>query len=211
MMKGGSRADPASRHPLPLPRSRGDPRPDAPRGMAAAAPDAESYRFFGGKGGVGKTTCAAATAVVAADRGQRILIVSTDPAHSLGDALGTRLGPAARRAGGLDAVELDADRALTRWLRSRRPMLGTIAERGTYLDHEDVGRFLGLSLPGVDELIGLLELARLARARPYDRIVVDTAPTGHTLRLLEMPDTLRRIASVLDDMQAKHRFLSASL
>src|SRR6185436_8947256 len=113
--------------------------------------------------------------------------------------------------GALDAAELDADRALARWLRARRPTLGAIAERGTYLDHEDVGRFLGLSLPGVDELIGLLELERLARAKPYDEVVVDTAPTGHTMRLLEMPETLRRVASVLDDMQAKHRFLSASL
>src|SRR5262249_27445780 len=56
-----------------------------------------------------------------------------------------------------------------------------------------------------------LELGRLARARPYDEVVVDTAPTGHTLRLLQMPAYLRQIASVLDDMQAKHRFLSTSL
>jgi arsenite/tail-anchored protein-transporting ATPase len=145
-----------------------------------------------------------------------VLLVSTDPAHSLGDALDATLAPSARRivvgrARRLDAVELDADRALARWLAHRRRTLGTIAERGTYLDREDVARFLGLSLPGVDELIGLLELVRLARARAYDEIVVDTAPTGHTLRLLEMPETLRRIASVLDDMQAKHRFLSASL
>jgi arsenite-transporting ATPase len=158
--------------------------------------------------------------VATADRGRRVLLVSTDPAHSLGDALATRLGPDARRIGAaasgagrgaVDAVELDADRALTRWLRSRRLTLGTIAERGTYLDDEDVGRFLGLSLPGVDELIGLLELERLARVKPYDEVIVDTAPTGHTLRLLEMPETLRRIAAVLDDMQAKHRFLAASL
>ena len=143
-----------------------------------------------------------------------MLLVSTDPAHSLGDAVGVRLGPSARGLavrGELHAAELDADRALARWLRTRRPILGTIAERGTYLDREDIGRFLGLALPGVDELIGLLELARLARARAYDEVVVDTAPTGHTLRLLEMPETLRRIAAVLDDMQAKHRFLAASL
>ena len=143
-----------------------------------------------------------------------MLLVSTDPAHSLGDAVGVRLGPAARRLpvrGDLRAAELDADRALARWLRTRRPILGMIAERGTYLDRDDIGRFLGLALPGVDELIGLLELGRLARERPYDEVVVDTAPTGHTLRLLEMPDTLRRIAAVLDDMQAKHRFLAASL
>jgi arsenite-transporting ATPase len=150
---------------------------------------------------------------VAADRGRRVLLVSMDPAHSLGDALDTPLTRSARRVGSarfLEAVELDADRALARWLSPRRPTLGTIAERGTYLDREDVGRFLGLSLPGVDELIGLLELARLASAHPYDEVVVDTAPTGHTLRLLDMPATLRRIAGVLDDMQSKHRFLAES-
>ena len=142
-------------------------------------------------------------------------MVSTDPAHSLGDALRQKLGPRPRavavRHGGLHAVELDADAALTRWLEERRERLATIALRGTYLDREDVDRFLSLSLPGTDELIGLLELARLARSAPFDDVVVDTAPTGHTLRLLQMPETLRQIASVLDDMQAKHRFLARSL
>jgi arsenite/tail-anchored protein-transporting ATPase len=154
-------------------------------------------------------------AVALAESGRRVLVVSTDPAHSLGDALGRRLGPRPRpvpvRRGGLRAVELDADAALARWLDQRRDGLATIALRGTYLDREDVERFLSLSLPGTDELIGLLELARLARASPLDDVVVDTAPTGHTLRLLQMPETLRQIASVLDDMQAKHRFLSRSL
>jgi arsenite-transporting ATPase len=173
------------------------------------------YRFFGGKGGVGKTTCAAAAAVAAAAAGSRVLAVSTDPAHSLGDAFAVRLGRATRairtRRGALAAVELEADLALERWIAERRRTLRTIAERGTYLDENDIDRFLHLSLPGVDELIGLVELARLAGARPYDDVIVDTAPTGHTLRLLTMPETLRRIAAVLDHMQAKHRFLGESL
>jgi arsenite-transporting ATPase len=164
---------------------------------------------------VGKTTCSSAAAAAAAESGRRVLVVSTDPAHSLGDALRQRLGPRPRavpvRRGSLQAVELDADAALGRWLDERRERLATIALRGTYLDRDDVERFLSLSLPGTDELIGLLELSRLARARPYDEVVVDTAPTGHTLRLLQMPETLRQIAAVLDDMQAKHRFLSRSL
>src|SRR5262245_65049463 len=105
--------------------------------MAAAA-GGPRYRFFGGKGGVGKTTCAAAAAVAAAERGRRVLLVSTDPAHSLGDALDRRLSgrPArvATRGGRLGAVELDAERALARWLRARRGALHAIAVRGTYLD-----------------------------------------------------------------------------
>src|SRR5205085_3658405 len=70
---------------------------------------------------------------------------------------------------------------------------------------------LRLAFPGVDELTGLLELRRLASTGRWERVVVDTAPTGHTLRLLAMPATLTRIAGVLDDMQAKHRFLAQSL
>jgi arsenite-transporting ATPase len=172
-------------------------------------------QFFAGKGGVGKTTCAAATAVAAAEAGERVAVISTDPAHSLGDALGRSLGLAPRRvpvrAGALDAVELDADRALARWLSRRRPTLSAIAERGTYLDDEDLQRLLRLSFPGVDELMGLVELARLAGQGRYGLVVVDTAPTGHALRLLGIPETLSRIAAVLDDLYAKHRFLTGSL
>lgn len=178
----------------------------AHRGLSAI------FTFFGGKGGVGKTTCAAAAAVRAAEEGERVLVVSTDPAHSLGDALGVKLGPDAKKIeGDLFAAQLDADRALGRWVDERENAFRTIAERGTYLDDEDVERLLSLSLPGVDELVGLVELRRLAQVRDYDRVVVDTAPTGHTLRLLEMPETLRRFAEVLDDMHAKHRFLASSL
>jgi arsenite-transporting ATPase len=175
----------------------------------------QQYIFFGGKGGVGKTTCATAAAFRLAEAGHHVLIVSTDPAHSLGDALATRLSSKPKRIpaqrGSLHAVELDADDALIRWMKQRKQGLETIAEHGTYLDAEDIEQLLRLSLPGVDELVGLVELRRIARAGNYDHIVVDTAPTGHTLRLLAMPETLRRIASIFDDMQAKHRFLSESL
>jgi arsenite/tail-anchored protein-transporting ATPase len=144
-----------------------------------------------------------------------VLLVSTDPAHSLGDLLDLRLGPAARRVptrrGSLHAAELDADAARARFVRARRGQLARILSRGTYLDDDDIESLLRLALPGVDELIGLLELTRLGGARAYDEVVVDTAPTGHTLRLLAMPRTLERMAEVLDDMQAKYRFMAESL
>jgi arsenite-transporting ATPase len=171
--------------------------------------------FFAGKGGVGKTTAAAATAVAAAQAGRRVGLISTDPAHSLGDALERPLSREPRRvpcrAGVLEAVELDADRALAGWLARRRPILRVIAERGTYLDDDDLERLLRLSFPGVDELMALVELTRLSERRRWDLVVVDTAPTGHTLRMLDMPRTLRRLAEALDAMYAKHRFLAESL
>jgi arsenite-transporting ATPase len=168
------------------------------------------YRFFAGKGGAGKTTCAAGAALAAAESGERTLVVSTDPAHSLGDALEQKLSAAPRLVRGrLFAAELDASKALRRFLAPRSPRLRAIAVRGTWLDEEDIDSLFELSLPGVDELIALLELERLAAG--FDCVVVDTAPTGHTLRLLEMPETLDRTAQVLDDMQAKHRAMALSL
>src|SRR5262249_61950702 len=101
-------------------------------------------------------------------------------------------------------AERDADRALRRWLGPRRQALRTIVARGTYLDDDDVDRFLALSLPGVDELIGLVELERLAAAQPWDDVVVDTAPTGHTLRLLAIPPILAPIPGLLHSLFAKH-------
>src|SRR5262245_57223020 len=129
-------------------------------------------RLFGGKGGVGKTTLAAAAALGAAEgtdrkAGEAVLVVSTDPAHSLGDALALRLGPeparVATRHGSLWAAEMEAEGALERWLTARRQALIALAERGTFLDREDISRLLDLGLPGIDELIGLLEAVRTAR------------------------------------------------
>ena len=173
---------------------------------------------------MGKTTCAAARAVAEAAAGARVLIVSTDPAHSLGDALGVRLsGRPTRIRRSLDAVELDAPRAFARWLKDHRRPLGEILEHGTWLDREDVDALLDLSMPGVDELMGILEIARLAEGerggRPsrspiaigYDLIVVDTAPTGHTLRLLSAPETVAAVAGVLGDLQQEHRLIREQL
>src|SRR5213075_2969906 len=132
--------------------------------------------------------------------------------HSLGDALETRLTAAPRQVRGhrrLFAAEMDADRALSRWLGARERAFRIIAARGTYLDDEDIDALFRLSLPGVDELVALIELTRLADG--FEQVIVDTAPTGHTLRLLAMPETLSRLAGVLDDLQAKHRALLASL
>src|SRR5439155_16611237 len=139
---------------------------------------------------------------------RRVLVVSTDPAHSLGDALAIRLSsaprPVRRR---LDAAELDARRAFARWLQENRHALGDILQHGTWLDTTDVDSLLDLSFPGLDELVGLMEIERLSRGGEYDVIVVDTAPTGHTLRLLAAPETVGVLAGVLDALQQEHRLI----
>ena len=149
-------------------------------------------------------------------------MISTDPAHSLGDALDLALGPeplevpVPSAAGGrLRAAELAAAAAWHRWLGERREELRILAERGTMLDASEVERFLDLPMPGVDELVGLRELDRLGRglgsSSPSARVIVDTAPTAHTLRLLEMPAALERFAAVLLAFEARHEELARRL
>ena len=143
-----------------------------------------------------------------------MLAISTDPAHSLGDAFRSRLSADGTRIqtrrGTLLAAELAAGAALARWRRENRPALREIAARGTYLDEEDVERFLDLALPGADELISWLELDRLARQTAPDEVVVDAAPTAHTLRLLASPAALSAFAEVLDRLQERHRLMAES-
>jgi arsenite-transporting ATPase len=160
--------------------------------------------LFGGKGGVGKTTCATAYALkMAALAPERsMLLVSTDPAHSLRDSLADQAPPA-----NLEILELDAAQCLARFHEQNDAMLHDIAAAGTFLDNDDVNRFLGLSIPGMDELMAFVGISEWADARRYDCIVVDTAPGGHTLRLLAMPDMIRPWLSMLDALLAKRRYM----
>jgi arsenite-transporting ATPase len=182
---------------------------------------ATRYIFFGGKGGVGKTTAAAATALAlldAARDGDRVLLFSTDPAHSLSDSLDVEVGDrtieAARRGAGDDAPrllarEMDAPRALEEFKRKHRAVLAEIADRGTLLDEADINDLLDLSLPGMDEVMALFELSEVERAGTYARVVVDTAPSGHTSRMLRLPDVFARWVGALDVMSEKHRYMLA--
>ena len=154
-------------------------------------------------------------ALQAARRG-RTLLVTTDPASSLPAVLDVVVGSEAARvpgAKGLFAASVDAGAAFERWLAPRRELLATIAVRGTYLDEEDIGRLLKLSLPGIDEVIGLIEIVRIVgdSPEPYDDVIVDTAPTGHTLRLLAAPALLGRVAGLLNSLQAHHRAVVSAL
>ena len=179
------------------------------------------YIFFGGKGGVGKTTAAAAAALLLLDNaaeGERILLFSTDPAHSLSDSLGLEIGDrlveVARRGVGVAASrllarEMDAVAALAEFKTRHRAVLAEIADRGTLLDEADINELLDLSLPGMDEVMSLFELSEVEREGSFARVVVDTAPSGHTSRLLRLPEVFRRWAYALDRMNEKHRYMVA--
>ena len=125
--------------------------------------------------------------------------------------LGLRLSATPRPVGPrLSAVELDAPRAFQRWLTTNRRALTDLLERGTWLDRHDAAALLDLTIPGVDELAGLIEISALARG-PFDRVVVDTAPTGHTLRLLAAPAAVSVVAGVLDALQEDDRIIRERL
>jgi arsenite-transporting ATPase len=146
--------------------------------------------LFTGKGGVGKTTASAATALACADAGLRTLALSTDPAHSLGDAFDVPLGPlAVEVAGGLWAQQLDAqDRMEDAWDEIRRYLVEVFRWAGIEgLEAEELS-----VVPGLDEIFALSDIKQHATSGDWDVVVVDCAPTAETIRLLSLPEVLGR-------------------
>lgn len=143
-----------------------------------------------GKGGVGKTTISTVTAIAAARSGHRTLLLSTDPAHSVADVLDVPVGADPVRVVGVDglwAAQVDVrGRFEQAWSSVREYLVGVLAAHGVAaVQAEEL-----TVLPGADEIIGLLELQRQATTGDFDVIVVDCAPTGETLRLLALPETI---------------------
>jgi arsenite-transporting ATPase len=141
-----------------------------------------------GKGGVGKTTVAAATALAAADQGYRTLVSSTDPAHSLADALSVKLADEPGQVvEGLSAQQIDTQVQLDRHWGSIRDQIMSVFDWGgvSGIEAEEF-----LVFPGMDELFALLEVNHHARSGNYDLVIVDCAPTAETLRLLSLPEVL---------------------
>ena len=144
--------------------------------------------LFTGKGGVGKTTVAAATAAACAARGERTLVFSTDPAHSLADSLDLPVGALPTTVAPLlSAQQLDArERTEEAWDDIR----GYLVEVFDWAGVEGIEADELAVLPGLDELFGLVDLKTHAGSGDWDTIVVDCAPTAETIRLLSLPDVL---------------------
>ncbi len=173
--------------------------------------------MFVGKGGVGKSTLATATAVRAARAGMRVLIVSTDQAHSTGDVLGVDLVPTGLReptrvlaeldtdagGGSLDALALDTLALLAaRWREIARPLAAQFPES----EIGDIAPEELSALPGVQEVLGLHEVGELADSGAWDLVVVDCASTADAMRMLTLPATF---ALYLERAWPRHRRLSS--
>ncbi|MFC3776904.1 ArsA family ATPase [Mycolicibacterium holsaticum] len=182
---------------------------------------AASISLFVGKGGVGKSTLATATAVRDARAGLRVLLISTDQAHSIGDVLGTTLTPTGRRAptrvladldtgrqradgGFLDALALDTLALLeARWCEVAK----LISDRFAESDLGSIAPEELSALPGVQEVLGLHEVGELAASGQWDRVVVDCASTADALRMLTLPATF---GLYLERAWPRHRRLSSA-
>ena len=153
--------------------------------------------FVGGKGGVGKTTTAAALALVAASRGRRCLLVSTDPAHSLADLFGRPIGNRTTElCPSLWALEIDPDRQADEHLATVKARMKRLVHPRSFTE---IDRQLDLArlAPGTMEAAMLERVAEIMAlaGTEYDRVIFDTAPTGHTVRLLSLPEVSDRRSS----------------
>ena len=191
---------------------------DLPEGV-----DAPEYVLYGGKGGVGKTTMAAATALSSAADGTATLVVSTDPAHSLSDTLDTDIPPRPARIREdtpLWAAEIDPEAAMEEGMFGQGGIgvgdgeasgtapgdgapLGGLGELGEMLGDDAVDPLMGGSMPGADEAAAMRQLLEYLDDPRFERVVIDTAPTGHTLRLLELPEMLDSMVGRLLSMREK--------
>ena len=181
--------------------------------------------LFGGKGGVGKTTCASSTGFylsnpstslgIGPEQGRRTndfktLLVSTDPAHSLSDSIGQKLDSEVKEIRGtkkLSALEISAENALSKFKIEYEDQIKQILDTSTYLDQEDIDSVFALPIPGMDEVMGFKTIVDLIEEAKFDKYIVDTAPTGHALRLLTLPDLLDDWIKVMAKMRWKYRYM----
>lgn len=150
--------------------------------------------FVGGKGGTGKTTSASTIALHLSERmkqrGQtgKILLFSTDPAHSIGDSFNVKIGDTPTPiTSTLDCVEIDADQLMSEFKNENKNAIQELLTKTANLNEKEAEQALDLTIPGIDEFMSLVKLSSFIDNNTYKTICVDTAPTGHTLRLLAAP------------------------
>ena len=173
-----------------------------------------SIRFIlsGGKGGVGKTSCAGAMAILSAKHGYRTLVLSTDPAHSLSDSFDQNLsGGNEVSIEGVDnlwGLEINTEKGMAEFQSAMGS--GAMGSEGA-MAAQLMGDMAGMSPPGSDEAMAFGKMLEYLEDSSYDRIIFDTAPTGHTLKLLELPDLLDSWMGKLLTMRQRMSSMMAGL
>lgn len=172
--------------------------------------------FVGGKGGVGKTTTSSALGVALEKLGKKTLLVSTDPAHNLSDAFAQKISSGTdptkiKDYNSLYALEVDASEAAESFVTKLAQASERISESGGLSESGGISDLLPLdtlrqllsSVPGIDEAVSFSQIAKLAKTMEFDSIVFDTAPTGHTLRLLSFPSVADKALSKFDEIRER--------
>lgn len=167
------------------------------------------FILFGGKGGVGKTTMAAATAIEVA-KTRKVLIFTTDPAPSLADSFGQAIGSEPTAVAGIPnlfAMEIDAKKVLEEFKEEYGSEILEILQQGTYLADEEAEELFQLDIPGLDEVMSFKKITDFMENSDYQIYHVDTAPTGHTLRLLMLPELLDNWIKFLATLRWKYHVM----
>jgi len=168
------------------------------------------FILFGGKGGVGKTTSSAATGIYMAKQGRKVLVITTDPQRSLSDSFDQKLPESkitqVNDVSNLYALEIDTEKTMNEFKKCHEEEIMQLAETAKYLKAESLKDFLDF-VPGMDEIMALIKIAHLLAEDEYELLVLDTAPTGHTLSFLELPDIFSKWMQLLIGIRTKTRHL----
>lgn len=165
--------------------------------------------IFGGKGGVGKTSCSVASAIGISEK-FKTLLISTDPAHSVSDSLEQEIGfriQKVKKTENLYALEISAEKAYAEFKKQNEKELIKLFDTSTNLDDEDIDQMLSLTIPGIDEVMSFKTIIDLIEKNDYDKYIIDTAPTGHALRLLSSPSLLNEWIKMAAKMRWKYRYM----
>ena len=166
--------------------------------------------IFGGKGGVGKTSSASSAAVQLALQGKKTLLLSADPAHSLSDRLNQKIGNKICRVSGFNslfAIEIDAQNTFVNLKEEYGNQIKELLNNSTYLDDSDIEGLYSLTIPGLDEVASLTKMLQFIEDNKFEYYILDTAPTGHALRLLELPNVLDQWIKMLAKLRLKYIYM----